>query len=77
MLNSISELYHLRLENISPTLTLDYMSAKSYEFFSSLGSPLLKVLLFFSKASKPNLWLLSSFYIPHPQHISQPNIRIF
>jgi len=45
MLNSISELYNLRLENVSPTLTLDYMITR-FQALPSLGSPLLLVLLF-------------------------------
>jgi len=45
MINSVSELYHLRLENISLTVTLDWWLQDSTSslfswFSSSLGSPL-------------------------------------
>ena len=43
MINSVSELYNLKLENISPTLTLDYCKVLRILlfswFYSSLGSP--------------------------------------
>jgi len=46
MLNSISELYNLKLEKVNPTLTLDWLITRFYKLsllclFSSLGFSLL------------------------------------
>ena len=64
MLNSISELYNLRLENISPTLTLDWWLQ------GSTNSSLLLVLLFsrFSSFSPKPLNLICGCSLPFISH---------